>query len=313
MKMYRILVSILVVGFAVNVCSCGLRTNDNSPDLTEEYVVDLRSDTINSVVPYGSGCIVALDSGEIRAIDETGTVVASSVFSEQITQMSAYEDGMIMIAFDDDSVSCLSVVDGEFTESNNVEFEHHIADISCIPYEDAYLVLLDNGELYGYGHNTHRMIDSQIGEDEIINEPVMISENIKCIESNYIVDNDNRVMDLLADEWTDPCDEEIIGIELYNYPIVYTDDAIYAFYTTNNTINKMNSINPGSFSCTASGYVYSLDGQYYYTGLLSATPQGKGLPEADNSPVEIPSDMSYSVIRHGVICYDAHRLICYSV
>lgn len=312
MKMYRILISILVVGFAFNICSCGLMSNDNTPHLEEKYIVDFGEDTLESVIPYKFGVIVALDSGELSAIDETGSVMASVEVTEQITHLYSSNDGKILIAFDD-KVTEYSVEDGVFVEQTSVDFDSHIQNMTSMGSDDVNLVLLDNGQVYGYGRNFRRMLDDRKGEEAFISEPVLMAENIRDIASRFLVNDDNCVVDILNNEISDPCDEEILGIELSGSPIVYTKDSIYEYIFTNNTFSKVNTIDPECFWCAESGYMYRLNGEYFYTGFLSATPRGKGLPEADNSLVEIPADMSYCVINEGIVCYDSHSLTCYSV
>lgn len=314
MKMCQILTYTLVVGFAFNICSCGFGRNETTPSVKEEYTFIFENKEITTVVPYKAGCIVVLDSAEIEAIDAEGTVVASKVFDKEITHISADQDGTVIMSFEDNEVVSLSLDENEFSEILSVYAEGELKDVSCAPSEDLYFILLDNGELYGFGKNSHRILDSDKNEDEIISDLVFIQDSIKYIAGGYLVDTENCVHDLISGTTNPaPFSEDVNGIELYSSPVIYTDDTLYVLSGISLTPMQEQSIDSASFVCAELGYLYSLNGVHYYTGVLSATPRGKGISETNNSVVELPSDMSYCVILHGIVCYDEHHLITYSV
>ncbi len=300
--------AILVLLTAIAIFFMVLQSNRTIPKLKEQCKVDFGNYEITDVASCGDGFLCVLNGNEIRVIDPFGETVSTMTVNGTVTAVSVYDE----TSYKDVTRKRMElVIDGKLLECYNwsEEAKEYVKkaefytdkNIVSLNAESGYLVL-DQGDLYRIS----------AFQDGAAPEAELLRHDVKLVAGEYAVLNDNSVCRLSDGKSTAPLGREIIGIADSASTMVYTADELYAV-DANQELMKLHDISDGQVYVHQEGYFYISSGKCYYTGLLAGKARGKGIPEADNKPLELPQGLRYCAIYHGAVCYDGHTLTCYNV
>lgn len=315
MKMYRITVYTLILGIVASCCSC---VNATKPTLKLQYQKIFEEDTVDFVVPFGSeGIICSLNSNEMLVLSNDGTEIMRESYSSEIVDIDGAfaTPRRITVALSDNEVITYEFKSEAVSVKYNRLFDHRVVAVSSVDlFTDMELVLLETGDLYGYGENYKSILSEDEEEDVLIETPLLIACDVTDLSEFAYVTEDGicyRIpFGVVADSL--PSDE----VELYSYcrcPMVCTEDTAYSLTIDTAEWEQEANIDSGFVSTYDMCILYRHNGIWYYTGNLSARPVGKGTPVAENEKVKLPEGYSYQVAYAGIIGYDEHTVIIYSV
>ncbi|SMC38558.1 hypothetical protein SAMN06296952_0872 [Oscillospiraceae bacterium] len=313
MKMCRIVALILLACIVVNCSSC---SRSMAPDLQLVFKKRFEADTVDQAVPFGSkGIVVSLNTDELLIMDKDGNELWRQQFNAEITSIYSGSDDRIVISLNNNEVQTYMYDNDIFVLEYDFYFDDAVSDVSYLDYPyDTSLVLLDNGDLYAYGGNHNNIISEESDEDDVIDEPTNILSDIKYISEFYFVTSNDSCGDLLIGELNDSVPDGVIGVSNYTSgPILYTSDTAYTISSTQTDYSVVSDFAPNSFTSFKYGMLYSHDDTWYYTGPISAQPKGKSSPQADNEQVNLPEGYTYQIIYSGIMGYDEHTIVCYSI
>lgn len=306
----------LAASIAVNGCNY---SNSKTPDLQIKFQQTYENDVIDFVVPMAMDKIAcSLNSSEILVMDSDGSEIMRESFSSEIiavdTPLSSKEK--ITVALSNNEVITY-VIEDEITVKYDQSFDHQIKSIASLGRfsdQDMDLVLLETGELYGYGLNYKHILSEDSDEGTEIDTPVLIAENVVYISQFFFITADGDCFDVRSDMISDSLPSGYTDLKCYNgRPLLCTEGTAYLLCYDAEDWREEVSMDAGLVTSYEESLLYRQDGCWYYTGPLSARPVGKGSPWSDNKQVSLPDSYDYQVTYAGVIGYDEHTIIIYSV
>ena len=310
------LLLIVMVFSTTAAVRCGFKYT--KAKLEKQCEIDLGEDRITDVESYGSeSFLCVINENEIRLISSQGKVLNSHSFDEKITLVDAdcYGSNNILVVLGGKTAVIFTFDEEQNKLNKKAEFSCDKTIISVSASYDFAYIVLENGDLFGL--DVRNLGNDAVPGDEVRADLKLMHQNVRLVGKRGFVLNDNSY--ICMDQFTltthyDSFDEEIIGVANVNscFQIV-TSSAIYEPVIPTE-IKKLQSFDNGQVYTTNGGYFYVKNDKFYYTGYLkSKEHHSPYAPEAKRSRVDIPEGYRYCSIVDGIVCYDDHKLICYSV
>ena len=316
MKIYQIAVYMLIASIVVNGC---LYSNSTTPDLKIKFQQTYENDVIDFVVPRGMGGIVcSMNTDELLVLSFDGTEIMRESYSAEIIAIdsSAQVLDKISVALSNNEVITY-VIEDEISVKYDQTFDHQIKTIASLGRhsdEDMELVLLETGELYGYGLNYNRLLSENADEETAMDTPVLVAENITDLFQYCYITEDGRCFDIRMGEMSNSLPSGVTELQSYHcYPLLCTENTAYCIYSPFSEWKEEADYDPGYVSAYEAGIMYRLDNIWYYSGTLSAPRRGKGVPESKDAKIDLPEGYDYLILYEGLVGYDEHTIILYSV
>ena len=203
---------------------------------------------------------------------------------------------------------------GIFSIEYDFMFDLRVVGASCLdsPFDNTF-VLLEDGGLFGYGSN-YKNILLENDEDVVIDSPILVETDVIALSQNSYVTQSGCCFSFAVGELSDSLPEGFTTLmSYYSWPLVCTTNTAYSISKDLATYRVEATFDEDSLSSCRYGLLYEKEGDWYYSGPLSAPPRGKDSPEADSSIVDLPDEYKYQVVYEGIVGYDEHTIICYSV
>ena len=316
MKTYQIATYMLVASIAVNGCNY---SNSKTPDLQIKFQQTYENDVIDFVVPMGlEGIACSMNTDELLVLSFDGTEIMRESYSAEIIAIDSSSEvsDKISVALSNNEVITY-VIEDEISVKYDQSFDHEIKSIASLGRfsdQDMDHVLLETGELYGYGLNHKHILSEDADEGTEIDTPVLIAENVTNLFQYCYITEDGRCFDIRMGEMSDSLPSGVAELQsYYSYPLLCTEDTAYCIRSPFSEWKEEATYDPGCVSACEEGIMYRRDNVWYYSGRLSAPMRGKGVPMSQDAKIDLPEGYDYQILCKGLVGYDEHTIIIYSV